>query len=179
MFFLDLRSCCRSTCQFRWDSEKSNHMLSATSNIELEFFRNFLNMFKSKIPISTNFAVSEGAVTHSPDFMHNVPVMGGRWCWKHLHIIFAIDWEFKLVILHRSCGTIIFCCLGQYWDLVSCNLSSLHHPLTAVTGASLGAIKRALKNAPSNNSKSLFYISIWEHHWVGKSFLHYVWIGSW
>ena len=38
-------------------------MLSATSNIELEFFRNFLNMFKSKIPISTDFAVSEGAIT--------------------------------------------------------------------------------------------------------------------
>ena len=38
-------------------------MLSATSNIELEFFRNFLNMFKSKIPISTDFAVSECAIT--------------------------------------------------------------------------------------------------------------------
>ena len=53
-------------------------MLSATSNIELEFFTNFLNMFKSKIPISTNFAVSEGAVTYSPDFMHDVPVMKGK-----------------------------------------------------------------------------------------------------
>ena len=46
-------------------------MLSATSNIELEFFRNFLNMFESKIPISTNFAVSEGAVTSVEDFWTN------------------------------------------------------------------------------------------------------------
>ena len=44
MFFLDLALCCRSTCQFRWNSEKSNHMLSATSNIELEFLTKFLNM---------------------------------------------------------------------------------------------------------------------------------------
>ena len=42
MFLLLLALCCRSTCQFGRNSEKSNHMLSATSNIELEFFITFL-----------------------------------------------------------------------------------------------------------------------------------------
>ena len=118
MFFLDLALCCRSTCQFRWNSEKSNHMLSATSNIESEFFRNFLNMFKSKIPISTDFAVWEGAVTYSPDFMHGVPVMRRRWHWKHLHIIFAIHWDLKLVMLQGSSGT-------DWATLRSCFLQSI------------------------------------------------------
>ena len=49
-------------------------MLSATSNIELEFFRNFLNMFKSKIPISANFAVLEGAVTVNSRLFHAILV---------------------------------------------------------------------------------------------------------
>ena len=46
MFLLVLALCCRSTCQFRRNSEKSNHMLSATSKIELEFFKIFLDMSK-------------------------------------------------------------------------------------------------------------------------------------
>ena len=46
VFLLVLALCCRSTCQFRRNSEKSNHMLSATSHIELEFLTNFLNMSK-------------------------------------------------------------------------------------------------------------------------------------
>ena len=46
MFLLVLALCCRSTCQFRGNSEKSNHMLRATSHIELEFLTNFLNMSK-------------------------------------------------------------------------------------------------------------------------------------
>ena len=46
VFLLVLALCCRSTCQFRRNSEKSNHMLSATSHIELEFLTKFLNMSK-------------------------------------------------------------------------------------------------------------------------------------
>ena len=46
MFLLVLALCCRSTCQFRGNSEKSNHMLSATSHIGLEFLTKFLNMSK-------------------------------------------------------------------------------------------------------------------------------------
>ena len=46
MFLLILALCCRSTCQFRGNSEKSNHMLSATSHIGLEFLTKFLNMSK-------------------------------------------------------------------------------------------------------------------------------------
>ena len=46
VFLLGLALCCRSTCQFRRNSEKSNHMLSATSHIELEFLTKFLNMSK-------------------------------------------------------------------------------------------------------------------------------------
>ena len=46
VFLLVLALCCRSTCQFRGNSEKSNHMLSATSHIGLEFLTNFLNMSK-------------------------------------------------------------------------------------------------------------------------------------
>ena len=45
-FLLILALCCRSTCQFRGNSEKSNHMLSATSHIGLEFLTKFLNMSK-------------------------------------------------------------------------------------------------------------------------------------
>ena len=45
-FLLVLALCCRSTCQFRGNSEKSNHMLSATSHIGLEFLTKFLNMSK-------------------------------------------------------------------------------------------------------------------------------------
>ena len=44
VFLLVLALCCRSTCQFRGNSEKSNHMLSATSHIGLEFLTKFLNM---------------------------------------------------------------------------------------------------------------------------------------
>ena len=47
-FLLVLALCCRSTCQFRGNSEKSNHMLSATSHIGLEFLTKFLNMSKLK-----------------------------------------------------------------------------------------------------------------------------------
>ena len=46
VFLLVLALCCRSTCQFRRNSEKSNHMLRATSHIELEFLTKFLNMSK-------------------------------------------------------------------------------------------------------------------------------------
>ena len=46
MFLLVLALCCRSTCQFRGNSKKSNHMLSATSHIGLEFLTKFLNMSK-------------------------------------------------------------------------------------------------------------------------------------
>ena len=46
MFLLVLALCCRSTCQFRGNSENSNHMLSATSHIGLEFLTKFLNMSK-------------------------------------------------------------------------------------------------------------------------------------
>ena len=46
VFLLVLALCCRSTCQFRGNSEKSNHMLSATSHIGLEFLTKFLNMSK-------------------------------------------------------------------------------------------------------------------------------------
>ena len=49
MFLLVLALCCRSTCQFRGNSEKSNHMLSASSEIELEFLTKFLNMSKLQI----------------------------------------------------------------------------------------------------------------------------------
>ena len=41
-------------------------MLSATSNIELEFFKYFLHMSKVYIPISTEATVPEGAVTSLP-----------------------------------------------------------------------------------------------------------------
>ena len=46
VFLLVLALCCRSTCHFRRNSEKSNHMLSATSRIELELLTKFLNMSK-------------------------------------------------------------------------------------------------------------------------------------
>ena len=49
MFLLVFALCCRSTCQFRVNSEKSNHMLSATSEIELEFLTKLLNMSKLQI----------------------------------------------------------------------------------------------------------------------------------
>ena len=49
MFLLVLALCCRNICQFRGNSEKSNHMLSATSEIELEFLKKFLNMSKLQI----------------------------------------------------------------------------------------------------------------------------------
>ena len=45
-FLLVFALCCRSTCQFRGNSEKSNHMLSATSHIGLDFLTKFLNMSK-------------------------------------------------------------------------------------------------------------------------------------
>ena len=59
MFLLILALCCRSTCQFRGNSEKSNHMLGATSHNELEFLTKFLNMSKwqnrlcQKVPLHT------------------------------------------------------------------------------------------------------------------------------
>ena len=46
MVLLVLALCCRSTCQFRGKSAKSNHMLCATSEIELEFLTKLLNMSK-------------------------------------------------------------------------------------------------------------------------------------
>ena len=42
VFLLDLALCSRSTCQFRRNSEKSNHTVSATSSIQLEFLTKFL-----------------------------------------------------------------------------------------------------------------------------------------
>ena len=41
MCLVELALCFRSTCQFRRKCQKSNHMLSATTNIELEFFTQF------------------------------------------------------------------------------------------------------------------------------------------
>ena len=49
MFLLVLALCCRSTCQFRGNSEKRNHMLSATSKVELEVLTKFRNMSKLRI----------------------------------------------------------------------------------------------------------------------------------
>ena len=62
-------SCCRSTCQFRGNSEKSNHMLSATSHIGLEFLTKFLNM--SKLQQSVDIAVPELAVTINQCYIRN------------------------------------------------------------------------------------------------------------
>ena len=145
MFFLDLALCCRSTCQFRWNSEKSNHMLSATSNIELEFLTKFLNMSQFQNSNIDWFCCLRGCHYILPGLYAWRPCHAEKLALKHLHIIIEIEWEFKLVILHRSCVTIIFCCLGQYWGFVSCDLSSLLYSLAAVTGASPGARKRALK----------------------------------
>ena len=63
MFLLVLALFCRSTCQFRGNSEKSNHLLSATSHIELEFLTKFLKM--SKLPNcctrGSRYSISQGS----------------------------------------------------------------------------------------------------------------------
>ena len=51
-------------------------------------------------------------VTYSPDNRNDVLVMQGSWV-EESHIIFAIHWEFKLVILQEYSGTITFCCLKK------------------------------------------------------------------
>ena len=68
MFLLVLALCCRSICLFRRNSEKSNHMLSAKSKMELEFYNFFQNKPKVQIPISTESTVPEGAVTSLSGF---------------------------------------------------------------------------------------------------------------
>ena len=111
-FLLVLALCCRSTCQFRRNSEKSNHMLSATSHIGLEFLTKFLNM--SKLQNRLILLCQSLPLHHSPGFMHDVPVMRRGWHWIHRHIMSAIHGGPKLVMLQRSSGTVIFCWLGNH-----------------------------------------------------------------
>ena len=98
MFLHVLALCCRSTSQFCGNNEKSNHMLSATSHIELEFLTKFLKMSK--------FQNQRVPLHHSPGFRHEVPVM--RRSWKHLHTIFAINRDFKLVMFQGYSCTVLF-----------------------------------------------------------------------
>ena len=96
---------CRSTCEFRRNRGKSNHMLSATSHIGLEFLTKFLKMSKLQNRQTRLISVYHRVpLQHSPGFMPDVPVM--RRDWKHL-IIFVVNRETKLMLLGYS-GTIIF-----------------------------------------------------------------------
>ena len=87
-------------------------VLSATSNIELEFWTKFLNM--SKLQNRLILLYQSLPLHHSPGFMHDVPVMQRGWHWIHRHIMSAIHGGLKLVMLQRSSGTVIFCWLGNH-----------------------------------------------------------------
>ena len=97
------RSCSfLSKYQFRRNREKSNHMLSATSHIGLEFLTKFLNMSKlQKLQTQLISVYRRVPLHHSPGFMHDVPVI----IWNYL-IIFVVNRETKLMLLGYS-GTII------------------------------------------------------------------------
>ena len=137
MFLLVLALCCRSTCQFLGNSENSNHMLSGTSHIEIVFLTEFLNMSNWQ-----NRLCQKVPLHHSPGFRHDVPVM--RRSWKHLHIFFAINREFKLGCYK---GTVALLSFADWAALRSCFLPSTEPALSTSCwdSASSRARKQVLK----------------------------------
>ena len=108
MFFFDLALCCRSTCQFRWNSEKSNHMISATSNIELEFLTKFLNVSQFQNSNIDWFCCLRGCHYILPGLYASRRRHAGKLALK------ISPQDLRLVMLQGSSGTVIFRWLGCF-----------------------------------------------------------------